>query len=181
LGPSLALPHELKFLPKGLTALRPPDPLGESLEPDPATWEDVQAQYGCYVVLDEYARSGVSVLSTREPVFWWEVELENFPSGELLPAREVSAGALNTHLSGVSPYAYLGEDGTLQRAWRCPSLLQAMYFMLYLDLTGGRSVRKCGSAGCGKYYLAGLHSRSKYCSARCANRASTRLGRGQEP
>jgi hypothetical protein len=80
-----------------------------------------------------------------------------------------------------SERAFIGEDGNVKRGWRCGSLLEAMGVMLFLDLSGGNTIKKCGSRGCLHYFRVGSQSKSKYCSERCANRASTRLGRGQEP
>jgi hypothetical protein len=81
----------------------------------------------------------------------------------------------------VSPRALIGKDRNLERRWRYRSLLQAMYIMHFLDLTGGIIIKKCQSRGCPNYFRAGSLIKSKYCSTRCANRASTRKGRGQEP
>jgi hypothetical protein len=88
---------------------------------------------------------------------------------------------LNQYLEGVSPRAFIGEDGNLERGWRYRSLLQAMHVMLFLDLTGGATIKKCQSRGRPNYFRVGPQGKSKYCSRRCANRASTRTGRGQEP
>jgi hypothetical protein len=84
-------------------------------------------------------------------------------------------------LFGVSPRPFIGEDGNLERGWRCGSLLEAMGVMLFLDLTGGNTIKRCQSRGCLNYYRVGSQPQSKYCSDQCATRASTRLGRGQEP
>jgi hypothetical protein len=53
--------------------------------------------------------------------------------------------------------------------------------MLFLDLTGGNTIKKCKSRGCPNYFRVGSQSKSKYCSEQHASRASTRMGRGQEP
>ena len=125
----------------------------------------------------------MTLLSTREPIFWWEMELENFPSGERLTAEYgYSLGVINSYIAkSVSPRGYLDEQGQSERGFRCPYLLKALYLMLYLDVTGGREIRRCKRSSCQTYYRAGPQSNSKYRSQRCANAASTRLGRGQEP
>ncbi len=184
LGESLAFPHELKYLAKNpLGPFRSPQIVSETFEHEVAGWEEVKELWGCYVVLDKYSDSGVSLLSTREPFFLWEWELKNFPTKQRLMAEYAfSIGSISSHLAGsVSPRAYLNEHGQPERGWRCPYLLKALYLMLYLDVTGGREIRRCERRSCQTYYRAGPQSKSKYCSETCANAASTRMGRGQEP
>ncbi len=146
-------------------------------------WEEVEELYGCYVVLDMFSDSGVTLLSTRESLFWWERELKSFPPKKRLTADYgFSLRLMNSRMAGsVSPRGYLNEQEQAERGWRCPYLLQAIYLMLYLDVTGGRSIRRCNKSDCQNHYRAGPQSRSKYCSTKCANAASTRMGRGQEP
>jgi hypothetical protein len=155
----------------------------ETFESEVTSWGEAKELYGCCVVLDRYSRPGVSFLSTREPLFWWEYELTSFPSREHLAAEYgFSLDYINDRMAGsVSPRGYLDEQGNRERGWRCPYLLKAIYLMLYLDITGGREIRRCKRSGCQNHYRAGEQSRSKYCSQRCANVASTRMGRGQEP
>jgi hypothetical protein len=94
---------------------------------------------------------------------------------------ETFAARLNRELMGMAPYVSTNEDGQYERGWRCPSLLRDMYLMLYLDLTGGSTIRECASWDCPKAFRAGPQNRTIYCSTRHANRASTRMGRGQKP
>jgi hypothetical protein len=181
---SLALPGELKFLARSaLSTLGLPQAVNETFEPEVFGWEEVKEHYGCSVVLDKHSDSGVTVLSTREPLFWWERELKNFPPREhLMVDYGFSLRAMNSRMAGsVSPRGYLNEQGQPERGWRCPYLLSAMYLMLYLDITGGRSIRRCERSVYENHYRAGPQSNSKYCSERCANAASTRMGRGQDP
>jgi hypothetical protein len=135
------------------------------------------------MILDEHAWNGVSVLCTREPVRHWASSLLSFPSGDTPAEHLVDGGqtSLNRHLQEVSPQAVLGEDGNLEQVWSCRSLLQAMRLMLLLDRTGGNTIKKCQSRGCPNYFRVGSQGKSIYCSEGCANRASTRLGRGQDP
>jgi hypothetical protein len=175
-----ALPSEVKFVRKVYDVVGPPTPL--------VPWETIQRDFGAFMILDKESFLGVSVLCTREPLSRWDLSLYNFPSGdegvEFLAKNGNSASnpyLLNTYLQEVSPRAVIGEDGNLERSWYCRSLIQAMHVMLYLDLTGGNTIRKCQSRGCPNYFRVGSQSKSIYCTPRCANRASTRMRRGQEP
>ncbi len=176
----IALPSELKFATKRFVGLWSPDPSGQELGSRPVPWEEARDEFGALLVLDKGTSTRASVLCTSEPYFGWRIALKDFPSGPY-PVSQTLAVRLNRDLAGVSPYAYVNEDGQYERGWRCPSLLRAMYLMLYLDLTGGQEIRICQSRDCRRYYRVGPQARSLYCSPRCANRASTRLGRGQEP
>jgi hypothetical protein len=184
LSERLAFPYELKFLAKNpISRFGSPQAVSEAFESEVASWEEVKELYGCYVVLDKYSDSGVTLLSTREPLFWWEMELKTFPPKERLTADyDFGLDLINSYIAkDVSPRGYLNEQGQPERGFRCPYLLKGLYLMLYLDVTGGREIRKCNRSSCQTYYRAGPQSNSKYCSERCANAASTRLGRGQEP
>lgn len=133
------------------------------------------------LVLDGESKSGVSVLCTREPlVGGWLQHLEDFPSPDDMPPAEI-ADYLSRAVENVSPRALIGENGNLKRGWRCSNLLEAMSIMLLWDLTNDNAIKKCESRGCPNYFMKGSQSKSKYCSERCANRASTRKRRGQEP
>jgi hypothetical protein len=177
----MALPSEIKFALRGL----PLDRIGRSVKPDDLVpWEDIRKYFGPLLILDEEAPDGVSVLCRREPLPRWEASFRFFPSGvrsgDMKPNSDDYV-FLNSYLEDVSPYALVGNGGNLERRWRYRSLLQAMHVMLFLDLTGGTIIKKCQSRGCPNYFRAGSQIKSKYCSTRCANRASTRKGRGQEP
>ena len=155
-------------------------------------WEIIREDFGAFIILDEEAYLGVSVLCTREPLHRLGLELHFFPSPDTSAedlARDDNL-SVNQRLQEVSPRVLLGEDGNLKPGWYYRSLLQAMYIMLYLqamyimlylDFTGGNTVKKCQSRGCLNYFRVGSQGESIYCSLKCANRASTRLGRGQEP
>ena len=178
---TMALPSEITF------AIRGPHLGGlersvESRRLMP--WEGIREYFGGLTILDNKAPEGVSVLCTREPLHYWEVGFRQFPSGAPSGALELDEDSykfLNAFLEEVSPRAFMGEDGNLERGWRYGNLLQAMYAMLYLDLTGGNTIKRCQSRGCANYFRVGSQSKSKYCSKKHANRASTRMGRGQEP
>lgn len=179
-GSGVALPNELSFSRKSLVpALWPLGALSGSLEPEVLSWEEAEDEYGVCVVLDKYAPFGVSVLPTREPISEWRSELENFPSGDLLTAREGFAlGNINAHIANVSPYDHVGEDGTIKRGWRCLTLLTACYFMLRLDISEGRSFPRCQlSEDCGRYFRKGPQDTTVYCSGECADVARQRRRR----
>ena len=178
---TMALPSEITF------AIRGPHlgGLERSVEPPQLlSWEGIRKYFGGLTILDNKAPEGVSVLCTREPLHNWEVGFRFFPSGALSNALELDEDSyifLNAFLEEVSPRAFMGEDGNLERGWRYRNLFQAMYIMLFLDLTWGNTIKKCQSRGCPNYFRVGPQRESKYCSQRCANRASTRMRRGQEP
>jgi len=154
-----------------------------NLPPQPPSWKKSREDYGALLILDEEVPDGVSVLCTREPIYQWERTIRRFPSSDTLVESLVNGEGhwFNRQLQTVSPRVFLGEDGSLERGWHCHNLLQAMYTMLYLDLTGGNTIKKCGSWGCSNYFRLGAQSKSRYCSQKCANRASTRMTRGQKP
>ena len=178
---TMALPSEIMFATRGphLGGLERSVELRQLMP-----WEHIREYFGGLTILDNKALDGVSILCTREPLHCWEVGFRFFPSGALSGALELDEDSfifLNAFLEEVSPRAFIGEDGNLERGWRYRNLLQAMHVMLYLDLTGGNTIRKCESRGCPNSFRVGPQSKSRYCSERCANRASTRMGRGQEP
>ena len=176
----VASPSELRFAQKRYTGLWPPDPSGQELSTEQTTWEEVKERYGGVLVLDARSSSRVSVLCTKESSSDWDLKLEDFPAPPYDTSKPL-ATYLNKELIGVSPYLHVSEDGEYERGWRCPSLLKAMYLMLWFDLTGGSAIRQCELRGCSTYYRVGSQSRTRYCSERHANLASTRMGRGQDP
>ena len=80
----------------------------------------------------------------------------------------------------MSPYSPVGVGWPPERSWRCRNLLQAMYWMLWWDTTGGNTIRYCERSGCPNTSAWGRRA-VEYYSERCANLASTRMSRGQEP
>lgn len=177
----VALPSEMKFVKRDPHLNSQGWPVEQPRQLVP--WEVIKEEYGAVLILNPHTFTGVSVLCTREPVLRWRIHLSVFPSGDT-PTEELLGGAynsLNSYLQDVSPRVVLDEDGNLERDWHCRSLLQAMYAMLFLDLTGGNTIKRCESRGCLNYYRLGAQGKSRYCSERCANRASTRRRRGHEP
>jgi hypothetical protein len=151
----------------------------EPLKPEVLSWEILGADSGSVLILDDTSPSKVSVLCTSESVMSWRAKLHEFPS--LDNTSEVLANRLTSVLEGLSPYAFVGEDGNVRGGWTCSTLWQAMHVMLLRDLDSKSTLRKCESRGCLEFFRVGVQSKSKYCSERCANRASTRIGRGQNP
>jgi hypothetical protein len=149
----------------------------------PVPWEVIKEVFGVLLVQDKESYTRVSVLCTREPLQRWRSSLTSFPSGNMSVGQSLSPNysALNWRLRQVSPYLLLGEDGNPKGDWHYRSLLQAMYVMPWLDLTRDNTIRKCQSRDCPNYFRVGSQSKSKYCSKQHADRASTRMGRDQEP
>jgi hypothetical protein len=182
----IALPSEVRLVHKM------PDLAGDEWSTEPVEsqslvpWHVVKEEFEALLILDKEAFNGVSVLCTREPINHWTRSLRHFPSARETPAKTaeelVSDGwqSFNSYLQEVSPYVFLGENGNFEPGWHCRSLLQAMYMMLFLDLTSDRTIRKCQRSGCINYFRMGSQE-SKYCSTDCANHASTRMWRGQKP
>jgi hypothetical protein len=172
----MALPNEVRFTPKIPDSPYLPNEGSIGLVP----WNAIKEQLGGLFVLDESLFPGVQVICTREPLLRWLDTLESFSFLQDMTTQEQTK-VLNSLLVDASPYVHISEDGNLERSYQCSKLLTAMYLMFYLDLTGGSIIRKCQSNGCPEYFRTGAQSASKYCSERCANRASTRRGRGQVP
>ncbi len=176
----MALPSEIKFNAKR------PDLNSEWWPIEPrqlVPWEVLQNDFGAIMVLDPQAFKGVSVLCTKEPVRRWALSLHFFPSGDT-PMQElvsVVPNSFNAYLQEVSPRIVVGKDGSLEQGWNCSTLMQAMRLMLHMDLTGGHTIKECQSRDCSNHFRLGPQAKSIYCSQRCANRASTRMRRGQEP
>ncbi len=179
----LMLPEELSFRRKDRRSMsslffRPPV-IGEPPKPQTASYEDVQREYGVRVVFNRsVGLGGVSLIFTREPVDAWRRELRWF-------AQAPSLSGLNRNLEGVSPHIAADADGRPANTWSCPSLLKALYLMIYVDITSGVRLQKCQAPGCGEYFRAGPRSReSLYCppppgrkQSKCASRASSRMYR----
>jgi hypothetical protein len=125
-------------------------------------------------------RERFRLMYTEEAHTDWLLHLDQFPSPDTASA-EVLVTYINSVWNDASERPFIGEDGNLKRGWHCDSLLEAMGIMLLLDMTEDSTIKKCESRGCTNYFRVGSQSKSKYCSKKCANRASTRKGRGQEP
>lgn len=179
----VVVPEELTFSSDRLTAFGLVDPVAGAAHSRTYSWEEVRDLYGVRAVFDERTPSGISLLSTHEPLTFWDLEIKNFP------APPSPAEKLNSRTRGVSPRAEADEDGNLRHGWRCPSLLSAMYMMLFLDQTGDVEIRKCAAPDCPEYFrvAAGTERRKArmYCPhpddpkkrSRCAGRVESRKSR----
>ncbi len=173
----IALPSEAMVFPKSYSG---PwiDP--QRMGPAPVPWDDVKDPYGGLLVLDEDASARVSVLCTGEPLGDWWQALADFPE-DLRPQNRSLKRSLNSLLTEISPFSPEGEDG-FRRGWRCSTLLQAMYLMVWLDLCGGRFIRECALRDCHDFFREGSQGeRTLYCSDKHSSLASTRLNLGQTP
>jgi hypothetical protein len=160
----VAMPSEVTFLRKSSRGSWRGDPTGYELGTAPLVWEEAKDSCGGLLVLTEDTSSRVGVLSTREhtDLSGWRTVLLDFPSEDFRLDSKVLRAALNSRLSGVSPYSQEKEE-EMDRGWRCSSLLEAMYLMLWLDMTGGRSVVKCRARGCPNWFRQGSQPDSIYC------------------
>lgn len=151
----VALPSDVEF-----NAKRPD--LDSEGRPTPerrrsVSWEELKKDFGALMVLDEEADTGISVLCTREPVRRWKSTLRSFPSGDAPTETfaSVTPNSFNAYLREVSPRIFVGDDGNPKQGWDCQTLLQAMRIMLYLDLTGDSTIRRCQSQGCPNHFRVG--------------------------
>jgi len=158
----VAMPSELTFLRKSSRMARRGDPASYDLGVTPIGWGRAKGPYGGLLVLTEDTSSRIAVLSTCEYTGSWMRALEDFPPGYLQPENKVLRAVLNSRLSGVSPYSPLEEE-EMYSGWRCSSLLEAMYLMLWLDMKGGRSVVKCRAQGCPNWFRQGSQPDSVFC------------------
>ena len=181
-GSRTALPHELSFKPKSLVpTFGRLGPLGISLAPETLSFKEAEQEYGLRVVLDNHEGYGVSLLPTREPISEWERELEDFPPGEDLTVENGYAlGNIDARRAVAPTRGYVNEDGKIQEKWRCPTLLTALYVMLWRDVREGRSFPRCSLPDCGQYFRKGPQDRTMYCGKQHANTARQRKRRTSE-
>ena len=157
-------------------------PLSEPNDSPVFTYEDVQHRYGVRVLLDRRSGTGVSLISTREPVSMWRHGLGDFTGPNM------AVGRLNRKLEDVRPLLVTDKDGRDASSWYCPSLLKALYLMIYLDRTSGTKIQRCQAPGCSEYFRVGSNSRvSLYCppppgkkQSKCASRASSAMHRERQ-
>ncbi|MBI3910612.1 MAG: CGNR zinc finger domain-containing protein [Armatimonadetes bacterium] len=74
---------------------------------------------------------------------------------------------------------YSAVDDTWRDAWSFPSLLSALYMMLYQDFINGRELRVCGREGCGRPFVAD-RDRQRFCSDSCRNRVKQKAWRERQ-
>ena len=184
----VVLPRELKFARKTGRGIWIGDPTAYDYSADVVEWEEARESYGGLIVLTENRTAKASVLCTREHTMKWWTAISDLPAGTLRPEDRVLRAFLNSCLVGVSPYSAL-DSKEMERDYRCSSLLEAMYLMLWLDLTGGRSIVKCEAERCPNWFRQGSQTRSMYCPnpedprmpSRCASRQASRKFRERSP
>jgi hypothetical protein len=181
----LILPEELRFQRKAQQFmsgfLARPLSFGEHPKSRTASYEDVQREYGVRVLFDRNVPAGASLMFTREPIHAWRSKLRGF-------AQDPTPGRLNANLEGVTPRIVVGDDGEPADTWSCPSLLKALYLMIYVDIRSGVRLQKCQAPGCAEYFRIGPRSRkSLYCppppgnkESKCASRASSQMYRERQ-
>ncbi len=136
--------------------------------------EQACEDYGLVVLLDEASETGVSMLSTQEPISVWEHELKSFPVGEdLTPERGFAVGVIDRRLKNVKSEVILNADGRPEMVRRHDSLLTTVYEMLLRDIGAGRAFPRCSTPGCGRYFRTGTHDSSR-CSDECTSRVTSR-------
>jgi hypothetical protein len=76
---------------------------------------------------------------------------------------------VNHELRNISPILDWNIEGPkFKGTWMAHSLLSAMYAMLYMDLIGGKIIRKCHNETCNKYFtIYGSDERKIYCDPSC--------------
>ena len=83
----------------------------------------------------------------------------------------------NYALQNISPVMKL-EDNKLVGDWHIATLLEAMFFELYISLSQDIKVKKCPC--CGAYFeVASTNNRKKYCSDTCNDRMAQRRRRAK--
>lgn len=96
-----------------------------------------------------------------------EVRNNPDPAALLVPyARSLVEIVINSHLVEVRPCM----DG-MKMSYSFPSLLSAFWLMFYLDITGGKKVRRCPA--CGDFFTA-MREDNDYCKPECGKRAGER-------
>ncbi len=65
--------------------------------------------------------------------------------------------------------------------WRTGTLINALYFMLFMDLTTKGAPYKCADPECNQFfYPIAHHKRTSYCSATCQNRVNQRKNKARK-
>jgi hypothetical protein len=167
----LVLPEELRFQRRSLDFVR-----SISFRPDRGgvcTYGEVRHRCGVRVLFDPRSDSGISIVSTREPISAWRDQLRHF-------AQFPSPERVNGHLVGVNPRVVVGNDDAT--SWYCPSHLKALWLMRHLDVHGGTMIKKCQAPRCPAYFRVGPRGdvNSMYCppppgktQSQCASTATS--------
>jgi hypothetical protein len=179
---SVAMPKEVSFAPKDLSRY-PEDSSGRPLShSERESWEVARTGYDALFVFNPTCPTKSSVLVRSESIFSWQSVLLDFPPPPYDDEERwpYLVRVLNQSLVDAAPAVTFNEHSGLTQTWRCNTLLQAMYVMLWQDLIQGHKLRKCGCRDCATYYRVGPQD-SKYCCRTHAERAAKRMQRGKMP
>jgi hypothetical protein len=179
---AVAMPEEVSVVPKALHRRR------EEFTPASGgyvAWRQARSGYDALLVLDpaNVRGTGVSVLIRRESIVTWEFMMNSFPTPPYADEDRLTlCRYLADHLRSVFPAPGIDDNGNPVPGWRCNTLLESMYLMLYLDVMGNAELRQCALRDCWQYYRPGSHEKTTvYCSEKHESLATTRRSRGQEP
>ena len=179
----LVFPRELRFPSVSFTAFGLLPPVFGSLGQEMFSWDEVKDLYGVRALLDEEADIPcASIIYTREPLPFWHQELRGFHPLPNPPEY------YDRKLADVRLHAVRGDDGRTALSYNCPSLLKALYLMIFLDEDAGVRMQRCQAPGCANYVRVGpLERGGMYCRpalgegrSKCASRASSAMYRERQ-
>lgn len=100
----------------------------------------------------------------------------------LIRALEEALDEINKYLTEISPnLAFDYYNKRLTGGWTINNLIQAMYFMLYVELSGGKILKHCGNETCTRYFPVSIDKvNAKYCSYECGQAQASREYRRRE-
>lgn len=86
---------------------------------------------------------------------------------------------VNKQLLNVNPVinfdGYFEDEQQFHGTWKANNLLSAMYVMLYMDLIGGKGIKKCQNKTCPEWFVVyGNDDRKIYCDNTCARQQAQR-------
>ena len=123
---------------------------------------------------------GCAMVRNGKAPLWqhlWEMLWENaiLPEHDLFNRAENLLDVVFTEqLARTSPHISTEKSKDPALSWRFDSLIAAMYLMLLLDLTGGRTLRKCENERCGMFFMPSRREDQIYCTPTCQERAKQR-------
>lgn len=91
---------------------------------------------------------------------------------------------INSCLLSIFPQLNLGIDGYERHFlgyWKTPTLLNAMYYELFLKISENKKIRKCQNSTCTRYFeIIGNDTRKIYCCRECASLQAKRNERARK-
>lgn len=130
-----------------------------------ATYE-IKAHYASITNPDYKGKCDIAFFKEQfKDIFGENIALLN------LVADNILVTAINREIRDV--YSYLSMPSPGKREYiaktKTPTLLSALYTMLYFDITQNKVVKKCANPKCNAYFeISYLRSDKKYCSNNCA-------------